>query len=270
MNIGFIGAGNMAQAIIGGILENGVFAPDQVRASNPGEAKRLSAAKKFGIQTTADNKDVAAWADVVVLAVKPQVLAGVIDEIRAVLAPTTLVISIAAGKSLDWLGSAFGTIDAQGAYRSIVRVMPNTPALVGQGVSGMCANASVSQDQRATAESIFNAVGASYWMSESMVDVIGVVAGCTPAFVAMFIEALSDAAVAHGMPRAQALAVAARAVAGSAQLAVETGTHPALLKDMVTSPGGTTIQGVRVLEERGLRSSVMGAVDAAMEKTKAL
>lgn len=264
MKIGFVGAGNMACAIIGGILDRGVVDSEEVRATDVLPEARRHAAERFEIEVGGDNAALASWADVLVLAVKPQFLESAVREVRDHLSEGELVISIAAGKSLMWLEDAFGR------PVPLIRVMPNTPALIGDGVSGLCANRYTDARQRAIADRIFESVGTGYWLSEEMVDVVGVVAGCTPAFAAIFIEALSDAAVAEGMPRTQATDIAARAVAGSAELVVQTGKHPAVLKDMVTSPGGTTIEGVQVLEEGGLRSTVMHAVRAAVSKTRQL
>lgn len=264
MNIGFIGAGNMARAIIGGILANNVVAPAQVHASAPSDATRAKVAQDFGIATFASNAEVAAWADMVVLAVKPYMMETAIDDIVDVISPDTVVVSVAAGKTLEWIDQAFGM------EMKLVRAMPSTPALVGQGVTGICANERVSEEELSTVLAMFRSIGIVEQLSEPMIDVIGAVAGSTPAYVAMFIEALADAAVAEGMPRAQAYKVAAQAVMGSGKLALETGKHPGELKDMVCSPGGTTIEGVQILEARGMRAAVMEAIRAAIAKTRRL
>lgn len=264
MNIGFIGAGNMARAIIGGILANQVVTTAEVHASAPSENTRVRVAEEFGIATFASNAEVAAWADMVVLAVKPYMMETAIDDIVDVVAPDSIVVSIAAGKTLEWIDQAFGM------EMKLVRAMPSTPALVGAGVTGICANERVSEEELNQVLAVFRSVGIVEALSEPMIDVIGAVAGSTPAYVAMFIEALADAAVAEGMPRAQAYTVASQAVAGSGLLAVQTGKHPGELKDMVCSPGGTTIEGVQVLEARGMRAAVMEAIRAAIAKTRRL
>ncbi len=264
MNIGFIGAGNMACAIIGGILDNKVVTTAEVHASAPTEATRVRVTEQYGIETFASNAEVAAWADIVILAVKPYVMENAIDDIVDAISPDCTVVSIAAGKTLEWIDQSFGM------EMKLVRCMPNTPALVGEGVTGICANERVEQEDLDQVIKIFNSVGMVEIMDERMIDVIGAVAGSTPAYVAMFIEALADAAVAEGMPRALAYKVAAQAVTGSAALAVKTGKHPGELKDMVCSPGGTTIEGVQVLEERGMRAAVMEAIRAAISKTRLL
>lgn len=264
MKIGFIGAGNMASAIIGGILENQVVAPADVHASAPSDSTRARVAEEFGIVTVASNAEIAAWADMVVLAVKPFMMETAIDDIVDVISPDTLVVSVAAGKTLEWIDQTFGM------EMKLVRAMPSTPALIGEGVTGICANNRVSEEELAQVIEIFRSVGIVEKLSEPMIDVIGAVAGSTPAYVAMFIEALADAAVAEGMPRVQAYKVAAQAVAGSGKLAAESGKHPGQLKDMVCSPGGTTIEGVQILEARGMRAAVMEAIRAAISKTRRL
>ena len=264
MNIGFIGAGNMASAIIGGILKNHVVEPAEVRASDPSEATRAKVSAELGIKVVNDNAAVAAWADILVMAVKPFMLQAAIDSITDVVRPETTIVSIAAGKTREWIGQAFGR------EIKLVRVMPNTPALVGEGASGICANERVSEEELEQVLEIFRSVGTVEILTEPMIDVIGAVAGSTPAYVAMFVEALADAAVAEGMPRAQAYKIAAQAVAGSGKLLVQTGKHPGELKDMVCSPAGTTIEGVQILEARGMRAGVMEAIRAAIDKTRRL
>lgn len=199
-----------------------------------------------------------------VLAVKPQFLEEVIREIRDAVRPDTLIISIAAGKSLNWLEEAFG------GKRKLVRCMPNTPALVGEGCTGVCVNGAVSEEETRYSLSLMESFGKASLVEERLMDAVGAVSGSSPAYVFMFIEAMADAGVAAGMPRAQALAFASQAVYGSARLVLETGKHPGELKDMVCSPGGTTIEGVRVLEEAGFRGAVMNALLAAVEKSRKL
>jgi pyrroline-5-carboxylate reductase len=208
------------------------------------------------------NAAVAKEADVLVLAVKPQVLREVIDVVKNCVSPDTLIISIAAGKTMDWIGEAFGR------EVKLVRCMPNTPALVGEGCTGVCVNAKVSQEETDYSIRLMESFGKAILVPERLMDVVGAVSGSSPAYVFMFIEAMADAAVAAGMPRAQAYGFAAQAVYGSAKLVLESGSHPGELKDMVCSPGGTTIEGVRVLEEKGMRGAVMDALLACVEKSK--
>ena len=262
MKIGFIGGGNMAGAIIGGMIEKKVYAPNQVMASGKDADSLNHLYNKYGIEVTDDNKKIMDWADVVFLSVKPQVLPCVIAEISPWVKNEQLFISIAAGKTIQWIEHEFGKAV------KLVRVMPNTPALVGEGCTGLCANEKVSEEELALAKTIFDSCGTSYQVPEHLMDVVGAIAGSAPAFVFMFMEAMADAAVAGGMPRDLAYKMASQTVLGSGKLMLETGNHPGKLKDMVCSPGGTTICGVKVLEEQGMRGAIMDALDSCIEKSK--
>ena len=262
MKTAFIGCGNMGSAIIGGLIGNGT-APEDITAADHAEAAAERAAEKFGIRTTTDNKTAVKDADCVLLAVKPLFLAEVMEDLRDA-AAGKLIISIVAGKSLSVLGEGLG------AAQRIVRVMPNTPALIGQGMSAFCCNGNVTEEDKEAVRKILGAFSRFEEVPERLMDVVTSVSGSSPAYVYMFIEALADAAVLDGMPRDAAYRFAAQTVRGSAQLVLESGMHPGALKDMVTSPGGTTIEGVRVLEENAFRGIVMEAVHACTEKSKAL
>lgn len=274
MKIGFIGLGNMASAIIGGMLREGVSLNGQaplsagdIIGSAKTEATRRARAEEFGMAVTADNRAVAAEADVLVLAVKPQFFGEVIDEIRDAIRPDALVISIAAGLTLERIASLFGR-DAS-AMR-LIRCMPNTPALVNAGCTAVCPGPGTTKADETVCLALMESFGRAIVIPERLMDAASAVAGSSPAFVFMFIEALADGAVEAGMPRAQAYEFAAAAVAGSAQLVLETGRHPGDLKDMVCSPGGTTIEGVRALEQRAFRAAAMEAVGACVAKAKEL
>lgn len=264
MKLGIIGFGNMAEAILGGILANGFIKKEDVTASGKDEAMLAKASEKYGIHVEADNKKVVSDADMILLSVKPQILSDVIEEIKDVCTTDKLVISIAAGKTKQWIEDAFG------GNRKIVRCMPNTPALVGEGCTGICFSDSVSEAEKELALKMFSCVGKAQEVPEKLMDVVVGVSGSSPAYVFMFIEAMADAAVEMGMPRKQAYDFAAQAVLGSAKLLLETGKHPGELKDMVCSPGGTTIAAVRVLEEKGMRAAVMDAVIKCIERSKEL
>lgn len=264
MKIGFIGLGNMARAIIGGMLKEGIIEAGDIIGSAKTEATIQKMAKEYDISVTKDNAEAASKADVLVLAVKPQFLEEVIGGIKDVVRDETLIISIAAGKSIAWIEEAFGK------PVKLVRCMPNTPALVGEGCTGVCINSRVSAEERNYSLKLMESFGRASLVPERLIDAVGAVSGSSPAFVFMFIEAMADAGVAAGMTRAQAYEFAAQAVLGSAKLMLEGGKHPGELKDMVCSPGGTTIQGVRVLEEKGMRGAVMDAVAACVEKSKML
>ena len=264
MKIGFIGLGNMACAMIGGMLEKGIVAAGEICGSAKTQKTRDTVRERFGIDVKASNAAVAAEAQTLVLAVKPQFLAGVIGEIRDAVQPDTLIVSIAAGKTLEWLEQAFGR------RVKLVRCMPNTPALVGEGCTGVCINGAVSEEETQFSLRLTESFGKASLVEERLMDAVGAVSGSSPAYVFLFIEAMADAAVAAGMSRAQAYEFAAQAVYGSAKLALETGKHPGELKDMVCSPGGTTIEGVLVLEKSGFRGAVMDALLATVEKSKKL
>lgn len=269
MKLGFIGLGNMASAIIGGILKEGIVSPQDIIGSAKTERTAAEKADKFGIETCTDNSRVARQADVLVLAVKPQFFPEVIGEIRDTLKEGTLVISVAAGKSIKYMEEQFGASESERRIK-LVRCMPNTPALVLAGCTGYCVNGQVSEAEKNLAEKLFSSFGKAIEVPERLMDTVGSVSGSSPAFVFMFIEALADGAVAEGMPRAQALKFAAQAVYGSAKLVLESGKHPGELKDMVCSPAGTTIEAVRVLEERGFRSSIFEAMKVCEEISKGM
>lgn len=269
VKLGFIGLGNMASAVIGGILKEGIAAPGDIIGSAKTKETAEKKAKEFGIEVCTENGKVAEQADVLVLAVKPQFFPEVISEIRDILRKETLVISVAAGKTIKYIEEQFGG-SGNGNGLKLIRCMPNTPALVLEGCTGFCVNGYVNQEEKELAERLFCSFGKAIEVPERLMDTVGSVSGSSPAFVFMFIEALADGAVAEGMPRAQALEFAAQAVLGSAKLVLESGMHPGELKDMVCSPGGTTIQGVRTLEKGGMRSAVMEAVIACAEKSKKL
>lgn len=262
--VGFIGCGNMASAIIGGLINNANIAPDEIIAADASEAALEKAASSLKINTTTDNCLVASESEVLFLSVKPQYYEVVIAGIKDVLPKNQVIVTIAPGKTLEWLAEHLGNTV------KIVRTMPNTPALVGEGITGVCKNELVSDEEFAYVMSLLGSFGLAEAIPESLMDVCVSVSGSSPAYVFMFIEAMADAAVADGMPRAQAYKFAAQAVLGSAKMVLETGKHPGELKDMVCSPAGTTIEAVRVLEEKGFRSSVIEAMKACTRKAKGL
>lgn len=262
MKIGFIGLGNMAKAMIGGMLEKGIAGKEDIIGSAKTAATLESMKAAYGIETTLDNKAVAAGSDVLILAVKPQFFGEVIPEIRDAVKEDALIISIAAGKTIADIEALFDK-DIK-----LIRCMPNTPALVGEGCSGVCQNGKVSEEEMIKCMELVRSFGLAEEVPERLIDAVAGVSGCSPAYVFMFMEALADGAVEGGMPRKQAYTFAAQAVMGSAKLMLETGKHPGELKDMVCSPAGTTIEGVRVLEEKGFRGAVMDAVRATVEKAK--
>lgn len=264
MKIGFIGLGNMAAAMISGLLSKGGVLPETIIGSARTEETRNKRKNDFGISVTADNGKVALESDILFLAVKPQFLGEVLEEIRPFVAKDTVVVSIAAGKTLNWLEEALG-----GKYK-IIRCMPNTPALVGEGCTGVCCNSRVSREELEQVVGLLESFGRADIVTEAMMDAVVAVSGSSPAYVFLFIEAMADGAVKAGMPRAKAYEFAAQAVLGSAKMVLEMGKHPGELKDMVCSPGGTTIEAVKTLEEKGFRGAVMDAMDACVKKNREL
>lgn len=261
---GFIGSGKMATALVHGLLRAGVVGPDQLLASDPSELARDELARAVGIRVGTSNVDVARQSDILVLAVKPQSMAAVLAELRTVVTPGHLVISIAAGIPVPVLAAGL-----EPGVR-LVRVMPNTPALVGEGASGYCLGPGATEDDEAVVRACLDAVGTSCRVPEPLLDAVTGLSGSGPAFVYQVIEALSDGGVRVGLPRDVATTLAAQTVLGAARMVLETGLHPGVLKDQVTSPGGTTIAGIHALERGGLRAALMDAVEAATRRSAEL
>ncbi|MDD2220896.1 MAG: pyrroline-5-carboxylate reductase [Clostridia bacterium] len=263
MKLGFIGYGNMARAIISGIIGSGKVNKQEIIIADAAETARKKALD-YGLTVVDDNQHLAQQSDVLFLAVKPQFYAEVIAQIRDHIKTEAVIVTIAPGWSLNKLAEAFGK------DRKIVRTMPNTPAMVLEGMTAACPNKLVSEGELEYVVSLLQAFGQCAVVKEQMIDAVIAASGSSPAYVYMFIEALADGAVLFGMPRDLAYKFAAQAVLGSAKMVLETDLHPGALKDMVCSPGGTTIEAVRVLEERGLRSSVIEAMCACVEKSRKL
>ena len=238
MKFGFIGCGNMASAIINGGLKKGIFTKEELLASVKTEASARKVQDTLGISCTTDNLAVAAQADYLFLAVKPQFCEEVASQISQSRKEGQILVSIAAGKTIAWLKEKFGK------DQKIIRTMPNTPALVGEGITGVCPDNLVTEEEITQVLTLLGSFGKAAVVTEPILDIVGAVSGSSPAFVFMFIEALADGAVAEGMARKQAYEFAAQSVLGSAKMVLETGLHPGALKDMVCSPGGTTIEGV--------------------------
>ncbi len=262
MKIGFIGLGNMAGAMIGGLIKNGTPAGDII-GYDVSEAMCSKRKEEFHITIAESNDAIAKACDRIVLAVKPQFLAAALSEVSK-FSSDTVIISIVAGKTLEFLS------DVIKGTKKIIRCMPNTAALVGAAMTGVTPREEVTKEELESAISIIESFGKAVIVPEKLMDTVTGVSGSSPAFVFMFIEAMADAAVLEGMPRAMAYEFAAGAVYGSAKLMMETGKHPGELKDMVTSPAGTTIMGVKALEDGAFRSTVMDAVVAATERSKEL
>jgi pyrroline-5-carboxylate reductase len=258
--IGFIGAGQMARALAGGFVKSGLLAADRVVAADPLQPA-LKAFQKavLGSRVLSDNASVAREADVVFLATKPQQVSAALGELSGP-ARDKLVVSIAAGIKLETLAASL-----TGAR--LVRVMPNTPCLIGQSASGYCLGPRATPADGQLVAQLLGAVGRAYAVDEKLLDAVTGLSGSGPAFVYVIIEALSDGGVRMGLPRDVATALAAQTVRGAAQMVLETGEHPGVLKDRVASPGGTTIAGLAALESAGLRGTLMAAVEAATRRS---
>jgi pyrroline-5-carboxylate reductase len=264
LTIGFLGAGKMGTALARGFIHAGLVKAGQIIASDPVAAAREAFGRDVGAKITTSNVEVVKFASVLLLAVKPDQVAGVLEEIRGQFTEKHLLISIAAGVPLAKLEAGLG-----GKAR-VIRVMPNTPALVGSSATAYAAGKAALAEDGELAQKLFSAVGVAFAVKESLLDAVTGLSGSGPAYMYLVIEALSDGGVAAGLPRDIATKLAAQTVLGSARMVLETGMHPGALKDMVTSPGGTTIEGLHELEKGKVRGSFMNAVRAATEKSKRL
>ncbi|MEO2604374.1 pyrroline-5-carboxylate reductase [Clostridium butyricum] len=260
--VGFIGCGNMGSSMVGGLIKSGFLKSEEIIVSTKTEASSKKLRDEFKVATTLDSKTVAKESETIILAVKPNMYKSVVKEIKSELTEDKLIITIAAGISIEnmeeWLGDDL----------KIIRTMPNTPALVGQAMSAVCPNKNVSEEELKYCINIFESFGECEVLEEKYFDGFIAVAGSSPAYVFMFIEAMADGAVKLGIPRAKAYKMAAQSVLGSAKMVLETGKHPGELKDMVCSPAGTTIDAVVELEKLGFRNSVIQAMDKCAEKSK--
>jgi pyrroline-5-carboxylate reductase len=266
LKIGFLGAGKMATALAKGLVRAKLAAAREIIGSDPHEAAREHFAKETGAKTTASNVDAAKFADILILATKPDQIAAALAEIHEQLKSKKdyLVLSIAAGVTISKMEAALP------AGARVIRVMPNTPALIGESASAFATGKNATAADGELAKKLLSSVGVAFQVKESLLDAVTGLSGSGPAYVYQFIEALSDGGVASGLPRDIATRLAAQTVSGAAQMVLQTGQHPGALKDQVTSPGGTTIEGLHELEKGKLRATVMNAVRAATEKSKKL
>ena len=262
--IGFIGAGNMAEALIRGLVKGGHVAARRITASAPRNERLAELVEAYGIAVTRDNREVAQASSIVVLSVKPQILEKVLAEVGDQLKPGTLVISIAAGVDTETIEATI----SDGVR--VVRAMPNTPALVGAGATAISAGKHAGDDDLAIARAVFDAVGITVQLEEIHLDAVTGLSGSGPADIFLILEALADAGVKVGLSRRNAQRLAAQTVMGSAKMLLETDEHVGHLKDMVTSPGGTAIAGLHTLEEGGLRTTLINAVETATKRAREL
>lgn len=260
--IGFIGIGNMGKAILKGLLHAKRIEAQQVIVSRR-DAKALDDLKNnLGVHTTSDNTVVASKADILFLAVKPDMYASIMEEIKNFVKSDSIIVNMAAGKSMRDIENVLGETT------KIVRIMPNTPVMVGEGMIAVSFNEHLSIEEKQEMEKLFRCLGSAEVVPESLMDAVIGVSGSSPAIMYMILEAFADGAVQAGMPRKQAYLFAAQAMLGSAKMVLETELHPGVLKDQVTSPGGTTIEAVIKAEETGLRHSILASVESAVRKSK--
>lgn len=262
--VGFIGAGNMGEALIRGLVNANVVAPEAIWASDVRLERLKELDSQYGIQLAPDNLEVVRQADVLIMAVKPQIMAAVLREIAPALTRRKLMISLAAGVSTARIRATLGR------EVRLIRVMPNTPALVLEGVTAIAKAEGLEADDLDVAGEIFSAVGRVVVLDEELLDAVTGLSGSGPAYVAVVIESLADGGVKMGLDRITAMTLATQTVLGAAKLLLETGMHPGALKDMVSSPGGTSIAGISALEEGGIRTTFIKAVERATGRSKEL
>lgn len=262
--IGFIGCGNMGKAMLGAMVKSDEISLEDLIVSTKSKVSAEKISDDFNVKTTTDNKEVVRNSDIVFLAVKPYFFKEVIEEIKDMVTENKLIISIAAGVTIaqieDWFGKSV----------KVVRTMPNTPALVGEGMSAVCHNNNITEGELQYVGKLYDLFGRYEILEEKDFHAFIALCGSSPAYVFMFIEAMADAGVKLGLPRAKAYKLAEQAILGSAKLALETGKHPGILKDEVCSPGGTTIEAVIDLENNGFRNTVISAVEKCAEKSKSM
>ncbi len=258
--IGFVGGGAMAEAIIGGMLGAGLVTSEQVRVYDVSAARQMVLNEEYGVGGS-DMEELTKWANVLFLAVKPQVIGEVLEGLSGKVKAGTVVISIAAGVTIARLESHLAGI-------AVVRVMPNTPVFVNAGMAALALGTYATEEIGVFAKAIFDAVGRSIIVKESLLDAVTGLSGSGPAYGFVMIDALADAGVRVGLTRADAILLSAQTLYGAAKMVLETGEHPAVLRDRVTSPGGTTIAGVHIMEQEGVRGALIDAVVAATERSK--
>jgi pyrroline-5-carboxylate reductase len=262
--VGFVGGGNMGEALIRGLVESNLVPSDAIMVTDVRADRTRQLADQYGVRALAGNSALVTEADVVIFAVKPQIMAPVLREVLPALTNRPLLISLAAGVSTPTIQSVLGK------YPRLIRVMPNTPALVLQGVTAIAKTPGLDIEDLETAQEIFTAVGKVVVLDEEQLDAVTGLSGSGPAYVAIVIESLADGGVKMGLDRATAMILATQTVLGAATLLSETGLHPATLKDMVASPGGTTIAGIAALEEGGIRTTFIRAVERATLRSREL
>ncbi len=260
--IGFIGAGNMGGAILGGILKAKIIDKKDIIACVKSDKSVEKIKNTYDVRVTKDSREVVRNSDIVVVGVKPNIYDEVLEEIKSEIDNEKIIVTIAAGKTIESVEKIIGF------DKKIVRTMPNTPALVGEGMTSISPNQNINEEELNLVKFIFDALGKSEIVDEKLIDAVIGASGSSTAYAFMFIEAIADGAVLAGMPRDKAYKFAAQGVLGAAKMVLETDKHPGELKDMVCSPGGTTIEAVKVLEENNFRGAVIKAVEACVNKSR--
>jgi len=258
--IGFIGAGNMGGAILGGILNSKMIDNNHIIASAKSDRTIEKIKDDYNVNVTKDSKEVVEFSDLIVIGVKPDIYDEILEEIKDLI-NDKIIITIAAGKTIEAMEKIIGD------DKKIVRTMPNTPSLVGEGMTSLSPNKNISEEELSFVKSIFDSLGKSEVVKEDLIHAVIGASGSSTAYAFMFIEAIADGAVRSGMPRDKAYTFAAQGVLGAAKMVLDTGKHPGELKDMVCSPGGTTIEAVKVLEEEKFRGAVLKAIDSCVKKS---
>lgn len=262
MNIGFIGGGNMARSIIAGIISSGLYGPEKILVSTKTKESLIKIKEDYGVETSLDNQYIARNSDILVLAVKPHLYKDVALEIENFLEKDTILVSIAAGITIDKMETLFP------AMKKIVKLMPNTPAMVGEGMTFVAFGEEVLPEDEEKIYPILDSIGSWVKLDESLIHGFTAVAGSGPAYIYMLMEAMADGAVLEGIPREEAYKIVGQTLVGSGKMLLETKDHPGLLKDRVCSPGGTTIEGLVALEEAGFRGAILKGLRACSEKSR--
>jgi pyrroline-5-carboxylate reductase len=262
--VGFVGAGNMGEALMKGLLHSHLCRPEQIICSDVRPERLKTMKEVYGVKTTSSNSEVVKHSDIVILAVKPQILKQVVMDIARYLEPSKLMISIAAGVAMESIEMCAKK------ELNLIRVMPNICVSVGEGISAIASGKHATKEDRLVAKAIFDSAGKSLFIDEYLLDAVTGLSGSGPAYIFLIVDALADAGVKVGLARSDALLLASQTVLGSAKMLIETGEHPGRLKDSVTSPGGTAIAGLHTLEEGGLRTTLINAVEVATLRSQVL
>ncbi len=262
IRLGFVGTGNMGSALIKSLVKSNFLPTDKISMFDLDKNKMAQLKDETGVGYFGTAKELVQWSDIIVLAVKPNILKNVLEDLKPVIDDKKIIVSFAVGIPVSFYEDILGT------DKKIVRSMPNTPAMVGEGMTLICQNENVTELELSIVKQMFDCAGKCEYLSEKLMNEVTALTGSSPAYVFMFIEAMADGAVLSGIPRDMAYRLAAQAVLGSAKMVLETGLHPGILKDQVCSPGGTTIEAVNTLEKNGFRYTIMDAMNECTKKAR--